>query len=515
MVDSPQKPTTPLFSTTIPPDLLRDESRRTGTAHAYAQPRNEAELAAALHHATTQSADITIQGSRTGIAGGAVPDGGVIIALDRMNRIHGYHTTPTGAPCLRVEPGVPLTTLRRYLRDNHPPGSCEHIFTPDPTETTASLGGMAACNASGACSYAYGAIRSHIHALRVMLVNGATLALQRNLHRARHNTFTFTTTCGTTISGTLPTYQMPATKNAAGYYIKPDMGLIDLFIGSEGTLGIITQLDLLLLPRPLRTMGVMAHLPNHHTTIQVVNTLRQRSHQAAPHQLTAIEYFDPAAHHLLYTAAVPNLRLPPPYPNRHHLLYTEWALATPHISDHTPETLLSEILLSSGAHPDHTWVATESPAMERLKAMRHAVPEQVNAIIAQRKQTYPQLTKLGTDLAVPDHHLAEILNLYRHDLARTNLQHVIFGHIGNNHLHVNILPRNPHDYHQGQTLIQNWATHAIALGGTISAEHGVGRLKHHLLAQQYGPTTITAMRQLKQLFDPHHHLNPNRIFPTR
>jgi len=209
------------------------------------------------------------------------------------------------------------------------------------------------------------------------------------------------------------------------------------------------------------------------------------------------------------SASHTGLLLPPPRPQWRCALYAEWALAS---LENTPEPLMQQLLASCGGHADDTWVAYDAPSLEKLKAFRHAVPEQVNAIITERKQGCPGLTKLGTDLSVPDDKLNAVMSLYRGDLNAAGLEHVIFGHIGNNHVHVNILPRDMAEYAAGKALYRKWAEQVVAWGGSVSAEHGIGRLKKELLAVMYGPENIAAMRQLKACFDPDNRLNPGRLF---
>ncbi|HQA39419.1 MAG TPA: FAD-linked oxidase C-terminal domain-containing protein, partial [Kiritimatiellia bacterium] len=100
---------------------------------------------------------------------------------------------------------------------------------------------------------------------------------------------------------------------------------------------------------------------------------------------------------------------------------------------------------------------------------------------------------------------------YRRDLATARLEHVIFGHIGNNHLHVNILPRDMTEYAEGKRLVRSWAEQVVAWGGSVSGEHGIGRLKKELLAVMAGPEGLAGMRRLKAIFDPAGRLNPGRL----
>ena len=501
-------PTT-LFTAPVPPDFLRDESRKTGRAEAIAFPQDVAELSAAVREAAADGNPLTIQGARTGISAGAVPEGGVVVSLSKMDGILGFRTDENGQAFLRVQPGLPLAALRRHLASGLRAPS-PFFFPPDPTETSASLGGMAATNASGACSYAYGATRNHIEALKVVLADGDTLTLSRGQAFAADRLFSLVTDSGQALGGHLPRLTMPSVKSAAGYWIRPDMDLLDLFIGSEGTLGIIAELELKLRPEPAETLGILCYFADEARALTFVESLRAEAPAAQPHILAAIEYFDAGALRLIRgSTAQTGLLLPQPEPHWNVALYVEWALAS---ADPAPADLTCRLLAACGGHADDTWVAASAPALEKLKAFRHAVPEQVNALIAERKRVYPELTKLGTDLSVPDDKLKPVMRLYREDLAAAGLEHVIFGHIGNNHVHVNILPRDMQEYAAGKRLYRTWAEQVVAWGGSVSAEHGIGRLKKDLLAVMYGAGAITAMRQLKACFDPADRLNPGRLF---
>ena len=244
-------------------EYLRDESKRTGHADAIAFPETEDQIREILQEASRIGMPVTIQGSRTGLAAAAVPFGGLALNLSRMDKVTGMRAEE-GHFFLTVQPGVILQKLNKAIaaRAFDTSNWTEEaktayqaftkapvqMFTPDPTETTASIGGMVACNASGARSYRYGPTRGHITAIRGVLADGQTFSLRRGQVFAKGRAVTLETEQGTVLHADLPTYEMPRCKNASGYYIHDGMDALDLFIGSDGTLAVLTELELSLLP---------------------------------------------------------------------------------------------------------------------------------------------------------------------------------------------------------------------------------------------------------------------------
>ncbi len=507
------------------PDYLRDESRRTGRAELISFAVSEEDIRQVLHSRHS----ITTQGSRTGITGGAVPDGGHILNLSRMTRITGMRIKPgRDEVFLTVQPGLPLVELRNILQ------SCEfdtsgwspdslsalewlrcaprYFFPPDPTETSASLGGMVACNASGACTFRYGATRAYIEALRVVLADGSILSLRRGRERAEGRTFSLRTEGGRQIAGSLPDYIMPAMKNAAGFHVADNMDLLDLFIGSEGTLGVFSEIEIKLIPMPACRWGVLAFFPADAMAVELVKTIRSLPPGEKP---VAIEYFDAHSLDLLRRRKIENPsapgipELPPAY---HTAIYLEYHGGEDQVAAAVAE--LPARMAAAGGDPDASWIADSERELERFKQFRHAVPETVNRVIDERRKKEPELTKLGTDMAVSDTELAEILELYRSTLESAGLEYVIFGHIGNNHLHVNILPRSLQEYQSGKDLYLKWAHRVIGWGGTVSAEHGIGKFKVALLREMLGDHGLRQMRDVKRLFDPDGILNRGNLFAS-
>ncbi len=486
--------------------FLRDESRKIGNADSIAFPKNEAEVINIVKAVAANGGSITTQGARTGITASAVPQGGTILNLSRMKQIGAFHSEETTSEnYLTVEPGVLLDEIREVVQSQN------LFFPPDPTETSASIGGMVACNASGAISFHYGSTRNWIHALRIVLADGSVLKLKRSQNIATGRSFSLATTNGKIIKGDLPKYKMPDVKNAAGYYVADNMDMIDLCIGMEGTIGIITEIELILIKKPSVIMALTAFLPSENSAIEFVK--RMRSTQISNAQLMAIEFFNNGVLNLLRTARKTHAAFseqPALSPHFHSAVYLEF-----HGDDEDALNeqimMTAELIAELGGSEDDCWCATTTQELKKLKAFRHATPELVNLMIDERRKEFPELTKLGTDMSVPDADLENVMRMYNAGLQDQGLEYVIFGHIGNNHLHVNIIPRNMEEYASGKDLYLDWAQQVVSMGGSVSAEHGIGKIKAPFLEIMYNRESIAEMRNLKLLFDPSGILNPGTM----
>lgn len=482
----------PEIHSDIGPDYLRDESRKTGAADSISFPMDEAGIVDAIRWAGANRRSITTQGARTGLTGGAVPSGGHILNLGRMKTI----TNENG---LTVQPGATLDEIRAHLKS-----AGKLFFAPDPTETTATIGGMASCNASGARSFRYGATRESILAFPLVLADGDVVALRRGQCMADGRHFKLKTKSGRMIEGDLPSYTTPAIKTAAGYFVRENMDMMDLFIGAEGTLGIFSELALKLLPWPAAVWGVMAFFGSEEEALAFVHAVRALKDRPA-----SIEFFDSCSLNLLREH---RLEGAPEVPADYHTgIYVEY-----HAEDEEAASAMVERMCEAldrcGGSEDRTWIATDDHERERIRLFRHALPEAVNTLINERRKTDPAITKLGTDMAVPDARLDELMALYHKALQRLGLEYVIFGHIGSNHVHVNILPRTMEEYEKGKAQYLEWADAVVKMGGTVSAEHGIGKLKTQFLLKMVGEQGIEDMRRLKRLFDPECRLNPGNLF---
>lgn len=503
-------------------DYLRDESRKVGFGTSISFPGSPEEISEIMRYCNEKEIPVTVQGSRTGVGAAAVPFGGHVLNLERMKALRLLEPDEKNPHerAVLAGPGVTLRELNEYVRIQT---KDEYFLPPDPTETTASVGGMISCNSSGARTYLYGAIRKYVNRVKVVLADGNVLDIPRGFYHADGRTFHLEI-AGEVREVKLPFYNMPKVKNAAGYYIKSRMDLIDLFIGAEGTLGVVVEAELRLVPKPKEIWGVVAFFREEAEAAQAVGKSRTdrgvrfadriRMQRSLINHVLSIEYFDEGSLKLLCEKKerVPKELTTPPIPKEYRQgVFVEVK------GENQQEVLerlqtLKTCMEAVGGNPEDTWIAMNPVDFESFKQLRHATPECVNQRIDEIKKQGINITKLGSDMSVRDDRLEEIIGVYRNDLEREGLDYVIFGHIGNNHLHVNILSRSEEEYARGKGLFLKWASRVAAWNGSVSAEHGVGKLKKEYLMKMYGAGFVDDMRKVKQALDPRGILCRDNVF---
>jgi len=514
------------------PVYLSDESKISAKPFEYLFfPKSEEELAAIVREMGRLKIKITIASARTGLAGGCVPMEGALVSLENLDKVEAIHYEPSSAEWRVVaQNSVSLKALEGMLRTKHFPHleqsadervRCEYLqfkndpdgyfYPPDPTEMSAALGGSVVTNASGARTYRYGPTRAWVRGIRVMLANGEILDIPRGKYFASPaGQFVIWDSQGQAFSIPVPDYQQPKTKSAAGLFAAPQMDLIDLFIGSEGILGIVTRVEVALLKREEK-VSVIQFLESDEQAIALTEALRSEKRL----QLDFLEFYSGNALDLLRelqkhepsTVGMPFIPQ-----DAHAAIFFEMSFDSK--SENLDYHILEETIARCGARLEDSWAGYESRELDRFKVFRHMIPETINGIIAERKKQVPGLHKLGTDMAVPDQHLPEIWRLYKERCEALNLEWYAFGHIGNNHLHVNILPRDMQDLASGLELYQSFARRVVELGGSVSAEHGIGKLKGKFLRLMFPPEALQQMRAVKNALDPDGLLNPGDILPV-
>jgi len=465
-----------------------------GNASRVIFPESAEEVASVLREATNTRTPVTVSGAGTGTVAGRVPFGGTVIATDRLNRIDDVVRTDDGGR-ISVEAGVRLIDLQRAVE------SQGLIYPPDPTERTCFIGGNIATNASGARTFKYGPTRNYVDRLKIALASGEVLDLRRGkLHANAQGRIRLPLPSGAVIETQLPSYQMPQVrKHASGYFVAPQMDVIDLFIGSEGTLGVIVESELKLLPKPEGLLSGVIFFAQEQSLLAFVRASREQSlaqrcssptvRDGAVLGARALEYFDVESLRFLRQEyqSIPDGALGAIFfeqettPQNEDLLMSDWL----------------SLIEQHHALSDQSWFATNEQDHKKLREFRHALPVLMNEWFAKYKQR-----KVSTDMSVPDDTFAEMLTFYQQSLRGGDLRYTIFGHIGDNHVHVNILPRDDDQAAKAWEIYRRFIQKAVEIGGTISAEHGIGKLKREYLRELYGDQHLREMAALKSALDP-------------
>ena len=455
---------------------------REGHAERVVLPESVEEVSEILASANRERVPVTVSGAGTGTVGGRVAFGGIVLATDKLNHIKSIVHDEHGGFAV-VEAGVILSDLQRAVDHE------SLLYPPDPTERGCFVGGNVATNASGARTFKYGPTRNYVRALKVVLASGEVLDLRRGDVRAD--------TGGRIRVGSvevkLPSYRLPNTrKNASGYFVAPEMDAVDLFIGSEGTLGVICEVEVRLLPKPEGLLSGVVFFADEADVLALVSDVRAHG------DARALEFFDRESLNFLR--------------QKYSTIPEEAAGAIffeQETNEATEEAVLSawqELLDKHHALAD-SWFATNEQDQAKLREFRHQLPVLMNEWFARYRQR-----KVSTDMAVSDDAFPGLFRLYKETLQSSGMRYTIFGHIGDNHVHVNILPRDDAEGARARELYVQFLKYAASAGGTLSAEHGVGKLKRDYLHFFYNDEQLREMAALKKALDPNGILGRDNIF---
>ena len=494
-----------------------------GFASGICTPRSESEVAALVREAAT----VLPIGAQSSLTGGATPRGEVLLSTSRLNRI-----LASGDDWIRVEAGVTLVDLDLAL------AKIGKHYPPVPTFTGAFIGGVVATNAAGAATFKYGTTREGVRALTMVLATGDVLDIERGKTFAHAGGyFEIVLTDDDIVRVPVPRYRMPdVPKVSAGYFAAPGMDLIDLFIGSEGTLGVITEVTLRVLPaRPAMCLALVP-FDDRAAALALVTRLRGAARETwrgrDPHgmDVSAIEHMDARCLALLredgadrangvslpadsVMALLVTLELPPG---------TDAARAFDEIGRareaHAPDTPLVRFCraLDEAGVLDRVEIAVPGDAAreQQLLALREAVPAGVNTRVGRAKQIDAGIAKTAADMIVPFEHLEELLSIYDEAFRARGLDAAVWGHISDGNLHPNVIPRSIAEMESGKDAILMFGREVIRLGGSPLAEHGVGRnpVKQQLLIELYGREGVDQMRAVKRALDPGGKLAPGVLF---
>ena len=476
-----------------------------GAAAGVAFPRSAAEVAALVRSARR----VLPIGAQSSLTGGATPRGDLLISTRALTDI-----SVLPGSRVRTGAGVRLAELRRVLTTD------ALYYPPIPTYDGAFVGGTIATNAAGAATFKYGSTRPWVEAVSVVLADGSVAEIRRGAVTASPGGwFEFEYDSGRVERVPVPTYSMPdVAKLSAGYYARPGMDLIDLFIGSEGTLGIVTSAILHVIALPRRLVALVP-FDSDRQAVALTTALRRAARSSWRGEghvdVSAIEFMDGRALALVPDEAF--VRAGVGRPGREAGLL----LVQIEITGDDEATLheMSAILDTCGVHGDpQVALPDDERGAARLFDLREAVPSSLNAMIAAAKlRVHPDLQKTAGDFVVPFERLEESLAMYREVFTRFGLEHALWGHVSDGNMHPNLVPRCIEDVHRGKEALLEMARGVGAMGGAPLAEHGVGRseLKQQMLRELYGEQGIEEMRLVKRALDPDWKLAPGVLFPEQ
>jgi D-lactate dehydrogenase (cytochrome) len=424
----------------------RDESYHPAHApDAVAFARTTEEVSAIVRLCAEHKTPVVAFGTGTSLEGHvAALAGGICIDLSQMNRILRVNAADLD---VTVEAGVTRKQLNEYLRDTG-------LFFPIDPGADASLGGMAATRASGTNAVRYGTMRENVLSLTVVLADGRVV---RTARRAR--------------------------KSAAGY------DLTRLFVGSEGTLGIITDLTLRLYGIPEAIAAAVCTFP---TLENAVNTVIETIQSGVP--VARIELLDEAQIAAINKYSKLDHKIAP-------TLFFEFHGSPAGVAE---QSAVVKAIADDYGGADFCW-STTAEERSRLWQARH---DAYYAALASR----PGSKGWATDVCVPISRLAECIAETKKDLARSTIPSALVGHVGDGNFHLVFMidPNRPEEIAEASRLNDRMVARALAMEGTCTGEHGVGYGKMDFLVAEHGEA-VAVMRTIKRALDPDNILNPGKV----
>ncbi|MBI4846098.1 MAG: FAD-binding oxidoreductase [Candidatus Omnitrophica bacterium] len=481
-------------------NYLEDNSGlKRGDAEEIVFPQTEEEAIEFLKESAGNKSMVTISGAGTGVVGGRIPRVGKILATDRLNRIiEIQRNQDDSGGWAVVEPGVSVQRL------NDEAMRLGLIYRPDPTEKNAFIGGTVATNASGAQGFKYGATRNYILGVNVIFAKGQKMSFKRG-EVILDNAVSINFKDGSRIKCPVPQRQYIQIKNTAGYFIYKGSDLVDLFIGQEGTLGLISRITVKLADLPRKSFSGLVFFDTDKQALELVQMLKMRSYLSRKEQskddidCACIEYFDLNCLRMLKEkySLIPQ--------KKNAAIFFEQNMETE--NEAKVMGFYEQLMENLKIRDEFIWIGSSMREKEQITAMRYDLPVIINEKVKKNK-----VCKISTDCAVSDDEFPRLFWFYKQKLKESEIPFCIFGHIGENHLHVNLMPEGQDDFLKASRKYKEFIVTAVKMGGTVSAEHGIGKLKREYLKIMLKDTALRQMAAIKMAFDPQLMLGMGNIF---
>ncbi len=447
-------------------DYLKDESKLCGSAVSISFPESVEDILEVLDYCRREKLSITIQGGKTGLSGGAVPQGGHIMNLGRMNKRKQF-TQSGGQVLLTVEAGMTQMELNKQI--SLLPCESKYIWVSTPTEELATVGGIIANRAKGIHAYHYGTIDHYLYSVTMVLADG--------------------------------TVQVIDTKN------RPQE--LALVVGSEGVLGVITEATLILTERQQDIWGVAFFFEQVENAGACLDELESMQLVQGESFVSAIEFFDRTTMKLIAqqkSVAAKLQELPDIGEQYEAMIYVELEGREDEIMSLAEQ--LMELMTAHGSDPDDSWALSGENELEKMRVFRHAAPEVIGMELDRVRQTDERICKLTGDLVFRTWSPSQILAQYQEAVRTAQVKACVFGHGGSRHLLLNLLPEDYEGFQRAQRVLEDLCEKAQADGGCIAGEQGIGKLRKRCLgaSNQY-----EALLAYKDRVDPDHIWNVGNI----
>jgi D-lactate dehydrogenase (cytochrome) len=479
---------------------LRDESGLIGFAEYFAAPETIDELSGVIKEAAARGFPMTIQGSRTGLCGGGVPMGGLLISLEKMNAVP--ELLQTGErPLLKVLAGASLNDIENFINRRIP----GYFFAPNPTQKTASIGGLFACNAKGLNSARYGRISDHVAGLVWITPKGDVWRLKRGEYRFNDTGCLLPDGSFYYCDVALAPYPISAQIARSG------LDLIDFLAASEGRLGAAAQFELQLTAKPSESWGVVYFFTAEEAAGLFLKKICRREtglqwDDAQIKTAAACEFYNENILSLLRrgmdTASASN-RLPDFPDGSKCAVYVEVSGDDERLLEQVCAEL-QELFQASGGDDSYTWAGLGESELEKFRNMRHLATELANDETYRHRSPLYDPLRLAFDFILPFEKSWEFWQNLRAD--RISKINNIAAHASANALEgrfeIQLIPRTKYESEICADAIERWARSAASTGAEIFSGNGVGKLRSGIAWELLSETRKNRYRELKTCFDP-------------
>lgn len=492
----------------IPESHLSDASCLKGYADSISFPRSTYEASQIIKLLFNKNIPVTVQGARTGLTGAAVPFGGHIMSMDKMNKVLGLRQNSAGDIFVHAEPGVRLSDLNQVISCGFrtlvdPDDETKEVLARNPDmenyfwpvellEGSATIGGIAGTNASGVTSYKYGRAAKHIEGVRFIGDSGNDLWISRTSHTAADSK-----------------------DNAlASSVLFTQNDFLDAILGGEGMYGVITELALKLRPKPRFRIGLLALMSSESQLESFIDKCQTAAYKEQKDLVAIMEFLD---HRTIEAINALGNQLPGCGPIPDVSSGTQGAV---YIELHGDESQalkglaqrFRDCMQEFGIEGDKIQIARTEAEIQSSRMLRYTASRVSNLLVNLNQQQCPSVTKLFTDMRF-EGRFSEVYQDYLRDLNDTHMPAIMYGQVMENHLHVNLFPEDDNQIAIAKRLLAHWAQKLRIQNGKVLGNHGVGKLKTLDSYAEIPEADKEKARKLKAWFDSRCLFNPKNRTP--